>query len=137
VLRRNLANVPGAIVIEAAIWNAATRVRIVDETVEAWAFRVEECNQASSGIATVTIARALERVADGVLFIVKVDIEGAESNLFADNVGWLDELPLLIIELHDWLLPWRGTSRNFLRAMMRFDNDLVQKGENQFWFRAS
>jgi FkbM family methyltransferase len=145
ILLRNLAGAPGFIAIQAAVWNRTTRVRIVDETADAWAFQVEECDDisvkggddtsAQAGIATITIEQALERVTNGALFIVKIDIEGSEDSLFASNTDWLSEVPLLIIELHDWMLPWRGTSRNFLRAMTRFDRDMVQKGENLFWFR--
>jgi FkbM family methyltransferase len=136
ILLRNLAGAPGAIAIPAAIWNLATQVRIVDETAEPWGFQVEPCDDERCAIPTVTISQALQRVACGALLIVKIDIEGSEETLFADETEWLSEVPLLIIELHDWMLPWRRTSRNFLRAMSKLDYDMVQKGENLFWFRA-
>ena len=39
------------------------------------------------------------------LFIVKVDIEGFEQNLFLSNTNWIDNCMLIIIELHDWMIP--------------------------------
>ena len=65
-------------------------------------------------------------------FIAKIDIEGAEEELFSADIGWIDEFPLLIVELHDWLLPRSGSSRNFLRCMAERDRDFVYLGENVF-----
>src|SRR5207302_1206777 len=49
ILLRNLAGAPGFIAIQAAVWNRTTRVRIVDETADAWAFQVEECESVKGG----------------------------------------------------------------------------------------
>lgn len=65
-------------------------------------------------------------------FIVKIDIEGAEDSLFSDNTDWIDQFPLLIVELHDWLFPKKRTARNFLRTISRLDRDFVYIGENVF-----
>jgi len=66
--------------------------------------------------------------------IFKIDIEGGEENLFSTNTDWLKEFPLVIIELHDWMLPFSGSSRNFLKAIAQYDFDLVHRGENIFLF---
>ena len=65
-------------------------------------------------------------------FIVKVDIEGAEMDLFSGNTEWVARTPLLIIELHDWLLPKGGPSRSFLQCISKLDRDFVYIGENVF-----
>ena len=65
-------------------------------------------------------------------YIVKIDIEGAEDELFSDSTEWIDRTPIIIIELHDWLLPKKATSRNFLRAICKYDRDFVHIGENIF-----
>ena len=67
-------------------------------------------------------------------FIVKIDIEGGEANLFSASTSWLAVVPLLIIELHDWVLPGQGISRNFLRAISEHNFDFVYRGENVFCF---
>jgi len=66
--------------------------------------------------------------------IVKIDIEGGEADLFRASTAWLATVPLVIIELHDWMLPGKGISRNFLRAITEHDFDVVQHGENTFCF---
>ena len=65
-------------------------------------------------------------------FIVKIVIEGSEENLFEDNTGWIDAFPLLIIELHDGMLPGTANARNFLREMGKRDRDFLYHGKNIF-----
>ena len=59
-------------------------------------------------------ARALGPVAP---FLIKIDIEGAEAELFGRDFEWLDEFPVLIIELHDRPGIEEPSSRNFWRAI--------------------
>ena len=70
-------------------------------------------------------------------FIFKIDIEGGEEKLFSGNNSWMDQFPLLIIELHDWMLPFSGTTRNFIKAVAERDFDLIHRGENMFLFNKS
>ena len=65
-------------------------------------------------------------------FILKIDIEGGEADLFEKNIEWIDKFPIIIIELHDWCLPGQNTSQNFLKAISHKDRDFVFKGENIF-----
>jgi FkbM family methyltransferase len=66
--------------------------------------------------------------------ILKIDIEGGESELFDGDTDWLDEFPLVIIELHDWMLPFSGSSSGFIKAVAKYDFDFLIKGENVFLF---
>jgi FkbM family methyltransferase len=75
---------------------------------------------------------AAEVAAGRIPFVAKIDIEGGEGALFAQDTGWVDLFPLLIVELHDWLLPRAGTSRSFLRCLAERDRDFVYLGENVF-----
>jgi FkbM family methyltransferase len=65
-------------------------------------------------------------------FIVKIVIEGSEENLFEDNTDWIDAFPLLIIELHDGMLPREANARNFLREMGKRNRDFLYHGKNIF-----
>lgn len=65
-------------------------------------------------------------------FIVKVDIEGAEADIFAGNTDWLKNTPLVIIELHDWLMPKQGTAAGFLQCIAGQPRDFIAMGENVF-----
>lgn len=72
--------------------------------------------------------------AGAVPLIFKIDIEGGEEALFRGDVSWLDSFAVVIIELHDWMLPFSGSSRNFLKAALQFDFDFLHRGENVFLF---
>ncbi|MBT8557471.1 FkbM family methyltransferase [Polynucleobacter paneuropaeus] len=66
--------------------------------------------------------------------IIKIDIEGGEEALFNGDTSWLSKFPLVIIELHDWMLPFSGSSRNFIKAIAQYDFDFMYRGENIFLF---
>ncbi|MFI3223545.1 MAG: FkbM family methyltransferase, partial [Methylococcaceae bacterium] len=66
--------------------------------------------------------------------ILKIDIEGGEDYLFKGDTHWLKNFPLIIIELHDWMLPFSGSSRNFIKAIAEHDFDFVHRGEKIFLF---
>jgi len=65
-------------------------------------------------------------------FIVKIDIEGGEDDLFETNTEWVIDVPMIIIELHDWIIPKKRTSLNFLKVISKLDRDFNIKGENVF-----
>jgi hypothetical protein len=59
---------------------------------------------------------------------------GANIGAAATYFSCTFQRPLLIIELHDWMLPFAGSSRGFLRAIASLDFDVVHRGENIFCF---
>lgn len=65
-------------------------------------------------------------------FVVKIDIEGYEQELFLRNLDWIDSIPVIIIELHDWLFPSQNNSQSFLNAISNRNRDFVYLGENIF-----
>lgn len=68
-------------------------------------------------------------------FIAKIDIEGGESELFSHGTEWIDFFPLIILELHDWLMPGSANSQNFLQSIASRGRDFVYINENIFSFR--
>ncbi len=68
-------------------------------------------------------------------FLIKIDIEGGEADLFSKNIAWIDLFPIIIVELHDWMLPGLSNSRNFLCSIAASGRDFVQVGENTFSIR--
>ena len=66
---------------------------------------------------------------------MKVDIEGFEADLFQGDLGWLDTAEVVIIEPHDWMMPGAGTSRNFQKAMLDRDFEMVISGENLVYLK--
>lgn len=67
-------------------------------------------------------------------YIIKIDIEGYEEKLFESNTEWVDQFEIIIIELHDWMLPGQSTSQNFFKtiaaSMNKNKRDIIIRGEN-------
>ncbi len=127
ILRQNA--VEGIIALEAAIGSEPGHVSVVPHE-RSWAIRTE---RADKGCPVVTVQQAAEKVPNGALFIVKVDIEGFESDLFRTNLGWLDDPAAVYLEPHDWMTP--GTSKSFQTAFGERDFDVLMRGENLIYVR--
>jgi FkbM family methyltransferase len=122
------------VVREAALGAQSGTAFLSDPGHSDWGFRVGETGEHAVPVVTVPeILRDAEKAGYFPL-LCKIDIEGGEAGLFAKNYAWVDSFALIIIELHDWMLPGEGNSRNFLRAINAHDFDLTWRGENAFCF---
>lgn len=131
VLRMNAEGRGEIDVVPAAIGGREGFVKIEDYG-SGWSTRTrrDEC-----GVPIITMANAFARVTDGVPFIAKIDIEGFEDDLFAQNVDWLNEVYVVAIEPHDWLRPGERTSRSFQMVMGRLDFEIFISGDNLIYVR--
>jgi FkbM family methyltransferase len=120
----------------AGVASGPGRLRLANPDAEKWAYRTAPAEPAAEGtVPGVSVPEILaEFSADRGYdpFIAKIDVEGAEAELFGRNTGWVERFPLLIIELHDWLLCGEASSRSFLRVIAELDRDFVLVGENVF-----
>jgi FkbM family methyltransferase len=121
---------PNIVPVNAAISDRMSRVELSNDGDVPWAWKTEE-NEAG-GIAAVTIPHLVGLDDSYVLMAVKVDIEGFEVSLFRDGAGWVDDLPLLIFEMHDWMHPFSGSGHAFLSTLSRRRRDYLIQGENLF-----
>lgn len=99
-----------------------------------WGFRVTE--EGDPHVACMGISDLLKLMDPEVYepFILKLDIEGAESLVFRGTCEWINSFTLIIVELHDWMLPNQGTSMNFIDAISRHKFEVITRGENIFCF---
>jgi len=139
LLKENVAQVEMVHAIRAALWSSATRVVISNPDAESWAFRIQtvtgDKEQPTPLIDTVTMDGLLANVANSTRLIVKIDIEGAEYEVFSRNTSWLSSVDLLIIELHDQIFPGAGNGRAFFAAVAPKPMDYLWRGENLFCFQ--
>lgn len=100
-----------------------------------WSYQVRSTGNGNR-VQLYSAARIVaERKASGMQpFLCKIDIEGGEAELFSDNVSWISEFAVIVIELHDWLFPGTSNSRNFRRAIADLAADFIYRGENVFVF---
>lgn len=134
-LSRNCARTPNIILHKAGIASKSGRLSIVHPCGGEDAFRTLPAAANGGDVAAITVEDLLSEspTDEGyVPFIAKIDIEGFESDLFSGNCDWIDKFPVLIVELHDWLIPGSASSRNFLRAVSQLDRDFVYLDRSVF-----
>lgn len=120
-------------VIQGALGKEVGTMFINDVDFGPIAYRVGEAG--NKAVASHTIPSILAGVETGCFpFILKIDIEGGEEIVFSEEAPWLDLFPLVIIELHDWMLPLQHSSKNFFQKISSYSFDLLTQGENTFCF---
>ncbi len=139
LLQQNVGELDGVRLIHAALWSSVTSVVISNPEADPWAFRTEsvvgDVGQNISAVGTVTLDDLLTDDTSHTRVIVKIDIEGAEREIFSKNTSWLEAVDLLVIELHDWLYPGEGNGRQFFSAVASKPMDYIWNGENLFCFQ--
>lgn len=129
ILERNCKGLKNIRLYEAALWHCQTYVTLKDQKSENWAFSFTEAAESVPGIPTITIPQLIHESGRETIDILKIDIEGAEKELFSNGCHeWLSRIRLLIIELHDRFVP--GCSHAFYSSLCayQFSQELI--GEN-------
>lgn len=133
VLMSNCKETEKIIPLQAAIASSKGSLFLTDPGGGAWAYRTTNVESPDSCVVrAMTIEEIFDSAGSGTPFILKVDIEGAEADLFSRYSELFDQFPIIIIELHDWMLPSQGTSYNFLRWHTERNRDFVHINENIF-----
>lgn len=98
-----------------------------------WGYRTS-ASGAGLQIAMISLKTVIEqKPADTFApFILKIDIEGAEKELFDGDASLLASFPIIILEPHDWLLHGQETTMSFLRFHVSCRRELYIGGENLF-----
>jgi FkbM family methyltransferase len=119
VLRKNAELFPQIVPVKAALWNREGAVQIEDAGGGHWAMRVTEADPSSAKfIPTVTIPMLLKQHAIDYIDVLKIDIEGAEYEIFEDASSWIDQVGMICVELHDRFRP--GCAQLFEAATAAF-----------------
>ena len=123
LLLANTAAYPGVEVVPAAIWSHAAGVKLIDPHQGSWAFQVREGPDEGIEVPAVTMPMLIDRLGATTVDVLKLDIEGAEREVFTQGVDeWLPRVRTLIIETH---------GEDCRRAVLdAFSNDRVAVSES-------
>lgn len=126
--------------LHAAAWvhDGTIHLRTENElgvSLDAWGVQVSETETTSHAtVACHTIARLFEIGGFDSVDILKIDVEGAERELFAQGAEvWLARTNLVIIETHDRFCP--GSDASVRSALAASFEELPPCGENLFFRR--
>lgn len=129
--RKNCSHLKNVIFQNYAVGSTKGFVRIKNPNDDPNSYKTTR-QDVETDIEVVTIKDILSEYSDCQLFLTKIDIEGFEKDLFAEETDWVKDSAIIILELHDWLFPKMGTSINFLRVISEQNRDFIYKGENIF-----
>lgn len=128
MLERNLSYYfPSVRCIFGAIWNRRTLLTVTPgQDKEKWGYVVSEAIGTAGVTKAYTIDELLEKYDWPHIDLLKVDIEGAEKELFENNYfSWLNKTKVIMIELHDRIKV--GCSKNFFAALSCFNFSISRK----------
>lgn len=138
LLKKNVAAYRRIIPVQAALWYDNALINLVDTGASGewgkWGFQTEGAEKKSRNkvchqIQGMTLDKIMRDQGIDFVDVLKIDIEGAEKEVFADASHWIDKVGAIIIELHE---NWKsGCSRNFYKATNGFPIEWTQ-GENCF-----
>jgi FkbM family methyltransferase len=120
-------------VVTAAIGGSPGRVLL--DTVNMGSVSYTTTRSSDGGVPVVTVGQILADRPDHELFIVKIDSEGFEDDLFATGTEWVDKAHVIMIEPHDFKFPNRDTSRHFQETMGRLPFQVLVSWENLVYVR--
>lgn len=141
LLSQNTGAYANIVPLRGGVWSRSCHLEISNPGSGSASFRLREVFdptplEQANLLRAYTVGEVIRREEDHRALLVKIDVEGAEKEIFQDPPEWLQSVVMVIIELHDWLLPGQGTSRNFLRRIAEQDFDVVLRGENLLAFHA-
>jgi len=117
--------------INAGLWNKNEILKFREEGFSPWGYKVDnKLAEGSLSINSITIHDIITIFDVDTIDVLKVDIEGAEVELFSGNYkSWLPKVRYLVIEFHDRSRP--DSSNTVRSALEEFNfSELAEVGEN-------
>ena len=141
MLKKNIAPYPNIIGLQAALWHKNEEINLLDPGLGKWGFMTamkSTSEISSSGTCHAVMALTIDKLMMDYslerIDILKIDIEGAEREVFSNTLAWIEKVDSLIVELHERMKV--GCNRSFYCGSNGFDNEWTQ-GENVYLSRAN
>jgi len=118
LLKKNIEGLTAMHALQAAVWPVDGWVDLRRDGLRHSAFRTQEATDGEGSIEALSIPGIMKRFGLDRIGLLKIDIEGAEKELFsAADLNWLEKVDRIAIELHDIFKPGCGDA--FFKAMAR------------------
>jgi FkbM family methyltransferase len=124
LLKFNTARFPNVHAMHAAVWRENGVISITDPGIGAWGLRVTDADADPGAglVRAVTLDQIIKEFSLDRIDLLKVDVEGSETEIFATANSWISAVDVICAELHDWFKP--GCSRSFYQAVGEFPIEL-------------
>ncbi|NRB75843.1 MAG: FkbM family methyltransferase [Verrucomicrobiales bacterium] len=136
LLKENSKPYPNIFPHQLAIAASTGRRSLRDRNTGHWGFSIAETDAPTSGkgptVETITLDDLMDRLEITHIDVLKIDIEGAEKEIFETGGDWLSKTDSLVVELHDRII--MGCSRAFYLSTVDFAH-FEQYGEKVYAYR--
>jgi FkbM family methyltransferase len=136
VLTENTKNYKNIVPIHSGLWSKNTYLEVVDVGLGEWGLVVRESEQSKpQSIKAVTIDSLMDKYKMQRIDLLKLNVEGAEKELFTNegHKSWLNKINILIIELHDRIIP--GCTEAFNEAVKPYNFNSFKRGSNLILYK--
>ncbi len=128
-LKKNVAPYPNVHCLQKAIWSKPALMEVVDPGRGNWGYQTKEVEVSDHSIEGITIDQIIEEYVIPDIDFLKIDIEGAEKELFMHNYeNWITKAIVIAVELHDFFDP--TISPVFNETISKYNFEITQLGEN-------
>jgi FkbM family methyltransferase len=131
LLVKNTSPYPNITAVRAALWRNNQEVSVCDAGSGHWGRTISD-NGGFERCRALTMDRLMAEHDLDCIDLLKIDIEGAEKEVFENADGWIHKINMIAGELHDHIKA--GCSSAFTNATSEF-NTICQKGETIFKIR--
>ena len=135
MLQLNCKNSKNIFLLKRALSNQSNLVlNVIDKGFGNWGFITEigvntNFQKVVDTVKTITLDEIIKENNLDFIDLLKIDIEGAEKELFESNYeNWIPKTKSIVIELHDGIK--MGSSKSFFKTISKYNFSYQVKGEN-------
>ncbi len=133
LLVKNVELYPNVIPVRAALWKSNEPIELVDPGLGDWGYMTrnrgdesEPSQQVCHTVEAMTVDRMMDRFELENIDLLKLNIEGAEREVFEESDVWIDCVNSIVVKLHDHMKP--GCESSIFRGAQGFDRQWEQSG---------
>lgn len=128
-LKKNTRHYENVKCLQKAIWSKPVLMEVTDPGRGNWGYQTKEVAVSDHGVEGITIDQIMEEYEIPEIDFLKIDIEGAEKELFLHHYeNWITRVKVIAVELHDFFDP--SISPAFFNTISKYHFQVSQLGEN-------
>jgi FkbM family methyltransferase len=125
---KNTKPYPNITLVKGAVWHKPEQINVVDNGFGEAGFMIQS-GEGTNTVRAYTIKEIMGLMGIDEIGILKIDIEGAEKEIFeTGSEEWIPKTKMMIAETHDRYK--KGTSKAVFNAIGKYDFSLELSGEN-------
>ena len=125
---KNTAPYKNITLVKGAVWHKPERINVVDNGFGEAGFMIQS-GEGANTVRAYTIKEIMDLMGIQQVDILKIDIEGAEKEIFETGFeDWVPHTKMMIAETHDRYK--KGTSKAVFNTIGKYDFSLELSGEN-------